>query len=310
MNADYPANPAAPGSHPFPGVTQAVPQGAGGPESPTPVAGAPGSRTHSQSGAGGGSTHSGAPSVPAPRPYASPAGTTGAASPASTPPSAAEESAPHSTTRHATTTPSTTHSTTPSTTHSTTPSTTHSTTQPGTAPVAPVRRASLRTGTQPVSTDSGAKSGDAPESKRFGFFGKKADAKEPSGTTETLRRKGGPRKVRAMMTAIDPWSAMKMSFLTSIAAGIALVVAVSVVWGVLNQMGVFVSIQDQVTTLFDLKSETAILAYFAYSKIMSGTILVAVFNAVIVTALGTIGALIYNVIAKLVGGVYVTLTDD
>lgn len=162
-----------------------------------------------------------------------------------------------------------------------------------------------------MSTGAAATGGDAPEpKKRFGLFGKKAESAEPSGTTATLRRKGGPRKVRAMMTAIDPWSAMKMSFLTSIAAGIALVVAVSVVWGVLNQMGVFASIQEQVTTLFAVDSETKILAYFEYSKIMSGTVLVAVFNVVLVTALGTVGALIYNVIAKLVGGVYVTLSDD
>ena len=302
MNADYPANPAAPGSHPFPGVTQAVPQGAGGPESPSPSPAAP--RAHTQPGSGSHATHPGAPSVPPPSPYASPAGATAAAVPPSMPqptaqPSAAMQHAPtqHAGTQHATTQHAPTQ---------------HATTQqPGAAPVAPLRRASLRTGTQPVTADAGAKSDDAPEpKKKFGLFGKKSDAGEPSGTTGTLRRKGGPRKVRAMMTAIDPWSVMKMSFLTSIATGIALVVAVSVVWGVLNQMGVFTSIQEQVTTLFAVDSETKILAYFEYSKIMSGTILVAVFNVILVTALGTVGALIYNVIAKLVGGVYVTLSDD
>ena len=289
MNADYPANPAVPGSHPFPGVTQAVPQGTGGPESPAPSA----PRTHSSQGSGG-TTHSGAPAVPAPSPYASPAGSTGAASQPSAP-STQRPTTEHSSTQHATRQHSTEHATTP----------------PGAAPAAPIRRASLRSGTQPLSTtDTGAKGDDAPAPKKFGFFGKKSEASEPSGTTSTLRRKGGPRKVRAMMTAIDPWSAMKMSFLTAIAAGIALVVAVSVVWGVLNRMGAFAAIQEQVTTLFALDSETKILAYFEYSKVMSGTILIAVFNVVLMTALGTIGALIYNVIAKLVGGVYVTLSDD
>lgn len=113
-----------------------------------------------------------------------------------------------------------------------------------------------------------------------------------------------------MLTSVDPWSAMKMSFLTSIAAGIALVVAVSVLWGVLNTMGVFPAIDDQVKTLFGAASKTNILQYTKYSKIMSGTILIAVFDVVILTALGTISSLIYNVVGKLVGGVYVTLTDD
>ncbi len=151
---------------------------------------------------------------------------------------------------------------------------------------------------------------DEPARKWFGLFGKKSSADAVPESTTTLRKKGGPRKVRAMMVAIDPWSVMKMSFLTAIAAGIALVIAMSVVWGVLNQMGVFIAIRDQITTLFDLGSETTILSYFEYSKIMSGTTLIAVFNVVIVTALGTIGALIYNIVGKLVGGIYVTLTDD
>jgi hypothetical protein len=165
---------------------------------------------------------------------------------------------------------------------------------------APIRRTSLRTGTLPVET-----SAETPAPKKFGLFGKKPEAEAPtSGTTTTkLRRKGGPRKVRAMLVSVDPWSAMKMSFLTSIAAGIALVVAVSVVWGVLNTMGVFTAIRDQITTLFNLKTETSILQYFELSKVMSATILVAVFNALILTALGTLSALIYNIIGKLVGGV-------
>ncbi|HLS02500.1 MAG TPA: DUF3566 domain-containing protein, partial [Beutenbergiaceae bacterium] len=46
----------------------------------------------------------------------------------------------------------------------------------------------------------------------------------------------GPRRVRLAISRIDPWSVMKLSFLLSIAAGIILVVAVGLVWVVLNEM--------------------------------------------------------------------------
>ncbi len=319
MNADNPANPATTGAHPFPGVTQAVPQGPGGPEGARAPWGAVGPRMQSQPGAGDGPAHSGAPAVPPPSPYAAPGGSTGSANPGS-PSQPVAPAAPAVTppTQHAPAQPAAP-AATPPTQHATPPHTTapHTTAPPARlnplAPTvaAPIRRTSLRTGTLPVET-SVETSAETPAPKKFSLFGKKSEAEVPSSgtTTTTLRRKGGPRKVRAMLISVDPWSAMKMSFLTSIAAGIALVVAVSVVWGVLDTMGVFVAIRDQITTLFNLKTETSILQYLEYSKVMSGAILVAVFNAVILTALGTLSALIYNIIGKLVGGVYVTLSDD
>lgn len=321
MNADYPANPATPGAHPFPGVTQAVPQGPGGPEAAPVQWGAVGPRMQSQPGAGGGPVHPGAPAVSQPSTYAAPAGSTVSgnptapaqpvappAPPAATPPAPLQRaSTPHAPTSHA-----------PA---SHTPSQPSAATPPPAAPspgaatqAAPIRRTSLRTGTQPVAMGAQPQgtSTDTPAPKKFGLFGKKAEAEAPvSGTTTTtLRRKGGPRKVRAMLISVDPWSAMKMSFLTSIAAGIALVVAVSVVWGVLNTMGVFTTVREQITVLFNLADDPSALQYFEYSKVVSGAILVAVFNTVLLTALGTISALIYNIIGKLVGGVYVTLSDD
>lgn len=324
MNADYPANPATPGAHPFPGVTQAVPQGPGGPEAAPVQWGAVGARMQSQPGAGGGPVQPGAPAVPRPSTYAAPGGSTvsgnptapaqpvapaaPAATPAAVPPAPVQHTptsqapASHAPTSH---TPSQPSAATPP------PAATN---PAATTAASPIRRTSLRTGTQAVATGAHPQgtSTDTPAPKKLSLFGKKAEAEVPvtGTTTTTLRRKGGPRKVRAMLISVDPWSAMKMSFLTSIAAGIAFVVAVSMVWGVLNTMGVFAAIQEQITTLFNLSAEKSLLQYFQLSKVMSGAILVAVFNTVLLTALGTISALIYNIIGKLVGGVYVTLSDD
>lgn len=123
------------------------------------------------------------------------------------------------------------------------------------------------------------------------------------------RSKGGPRKARVLLSRIDPWSALKMGFLLSVAAGIMLVVAIFVLWSVLNQMGVFVMLNDWITKLFTAQ-ETDLLQFTSLSKVMSATVLLSIINVVLLTALATIGAFLYNIVSSVVGGVYVTLTDD
>ncbi len=122
--------------------------------------------------------------------------------------------------------------------------------------------------------------------------------------------KGGPRRARVLVSRVDPWSALKIGFLLSIAAGIVLVVATFVLWNVLNTIGVFALANDWVTKLFDGTQEVNLLQFFDRNKVMSAAMLIAVVNVVLLTALSTIGALLYNTVSSVVGGVYVTLTDD
>lgn len=122
--------------------------------------------------------------------------------------------------------------------------------------------------------------------------------------------RGGPRKARVLVSRIDPWSVLKMGFLLSIAVGIMIVVAVFVLWNALNEFGMFTLINDWVEKLFEGEQPIDITKIFELNKVMSATILVAVMNVVILTALSTIGAFLYNTVSSVVGGVYVTLTDD
>ena len=181
-----------------------------------------------------------------------------------------------------------------------------------TTPAGPTRTP-ITTGVQPTGTN------EAPvrKSRKQALASlAKGSAEQPVAATDSegkpmkSSKVGGPRKVRVMLHSIDPWSIMKLAFLLAIAAGVMLVVATHIVWSFLNDMGVFTTLQEQITTLFGEEQEVNILQYLDYNKIMSGAVLLAVFNTVILTALGTIGALLYNVTGKLVGGIYVTLTDD
>jgi len=119
-----------------------------------------------------------------------------------------------------------------------------------------------------------------------------------------------PRKVRLTLSRIDPWSVMKMSFLLSIAIGIMIVVAAFVFWYALNELGVFTSIDETIRKIVGTESELDILQYVERDRVVSLAMIIAVVDVVLLTALSTIGAFLYNVVAALVGGVHMTLTDD
>lgn len=122
---------------------------------------------------------------------------------------------------------------------------------------------------------------------------------------------GGPRKVRLAIARLDPWSVMKLSFLMSVAMGIMLVVAAWVFWYALNDLGVFTSIDELISGIVGQESaDLDILQYLARDKVMSVATLIAVVDVVLLTALATIGAFLYNIVAALVGGIHMTMSDD
>ena len=119
----------------------------------------------------------------------------------------------------------------------------------------------------------------------------------------------GPRKVRLTVARVDPWSVLKLSFLLSVALGVGLVTASVVLWSVLNSMGVFSALD---LTLKDLSKESQfdIYSWVGLGRVVSLSTFIAVVNVVILMALSTLGAVLYNLASSLVGGLHVTLSDD
>ncbi|MGI4893655.1 MAG: DUF3566 domain-containing protein [Janthinobacterium lividum] len=119
-----------------------------------------------------------------------------------------------------------------------------------------------------------------------------------------------PRRVRLTLARIDPWSVTKLSFLLSVAVGIALVVATGVVWSVLDGIGVFTDLNGLVADVVGNEINVNLLDYVGFGKVISLATVVAVVDVVLLTALSTILAFLYNVSSALVGGLHVTLSDD
>ncbi|WP_452176748.1 DUF3566 domain-containing protein [Georgenia ruanii] len=119
----------------------------------------------------------------------------------------------------------------------------------------------------------------------------------------------GPRRVRLSLSRVDPWSTMKLAFLLSVGLGVMIVVAAAVVWFVLDAMHVFADIQELLVSIGS-DNFLRLMDYLQFDRVMSFATIVAVIDVLLLTALATIGAFLYNIVAALVGGLHVTLTDD
>ncbi|WP_402463808.1 DUF3566 domain-containing protein [Isoptericola aurantiacus] len=120
---------------------------------------------------------------------------------------------------------------------------------------------------------------------------------------------GGVRRVRLSVSRVDPWSVMKLAFLLSFAIGIMVVVATTVVWYSLNSLGTFATIQDFLVETLGPQA-IDITQFVELNRMLSLSMLIALVNMVLMTALATILAILYNITAALVGGVHLTLTDE
>ncbi|MFI9720994.1 DUF3566 domain-containing protein [Streptomyces sp. NPDC052396] len=123
----------------------------------------------------------------------------------------------------------------------------------------------------------------------------------------------GPRtrSARLRVAKADPWSVMKVSFLLSVALGVCTIVAVSVLWLVLDAMGVFSAVGSTIHDAtagegggFDLQG------FLSLPRVLMFTVIIAVIEVVLATALATLTAFAYNLSASFVGGVELTLAED
>ncbi|WP_242613962.1 DUF3566 domain-containing protein [Actinomadura roseirufa] len=156
--------------------------------------------------------------------------------------------------------------------------------------------------------------------KKGGFAGTVLkDRPAPSGTapvkTSTQPAVAGKpaRKAQLQLARLEPWSVMKFSFVMSLVCFVVLLVAVVVLYAILSGLGVFDAISDTINSLTKQQGETTggvdAGSWFSFFRIFGYTVLVGALNVLLITALSTVGSVIYNLAADLVGGVEVTLKE-
>jgi len=117
------------------------------------------------------------------------------------------------------------------------------------------------------------------------------------------------RRVNITIQRIDPWTVLRLSFLLSLAAAVITVVAGMLLWALLSAGGVFISVDS---TLEDVLGDGALTVtqYFGFGRVISVSLLIAAIDIVLITALATIGAFLFNLAASVSGGLSMTVTDD
>ncbi len=141
----------------------------------------------------------------------------------------------------------------------------------------------------------------APSPGPVGSAGAPAAAK----TTARPPQARGPRRAQLQLRHINPVTVLKFSCVLAVALFFVWLIVVGVLYGVLDASGVVGKVNDTVTTINGSGSKRPITA----GVVFGGAAIVGVINVVLFIALSTVGALVYNLCADLVGGIELTLSE-
>jgi hypothetical protein len=130
------------------------------------------------------------------------------------------------------------------------------------------------------------------------------------GLRRNKRARAG-RQAQLTIARFEPWSVMKFSFVISLVAFIVLFVAVAVLYAVLSGLGVFSALQRTIESITSSQSSSGfnLSTYLSASRVLGYTGLLGAINVVLITAISTVGSVLYNITADLAGGVEVTLKE-
>ena len=119
----------------------------------------------------------------------------------------------------------------------------------------------------------------------------------------------GPSQLR--LVRVEPYSVTRLAFVVSVLLMIVTTVAAAAFWLALEFTGFWGEINESVASLLsDDSASFDVRDYLGFSRMVGGTLVVSGINVILMTALATVGAHLFNLAAALLGGVEVTVTDD
>jgi hypothetical protein len=174
------------------------------------------------------------------------------------------------------------------------------------------------TGDYPVVSGTAARRlfGDQGDEAAEGQYRDNSAATGPSAgrgrpTPSALRRPGrGPRRASLQIKRFDPWSVLKLSLVLGVAMFFIWLVAVGVIYTVLDGMGVWDKLNGTVSSLIGGEGTNASTTpLISAGRVFGIAAILGAINIVLISALATVSAFIYNVSADLAGGLEVTLSE-
>jgi hypothetical protein len=127
------------------------------------------------------------------------------------------------------------------------------------------------------------------------------------GTTTPVRRRG--RRARLTLKRIDPWTTLKFSIVYGLVGMVVLVVAVVLLYGVIDAMGVIGSLRQFLDDVSDSSTGSGLGEWLTFGRVIIVAVVLGLVNVVLFAAFATLTAFIYNVCTDITGGVEVTLSE-
>jgi hypothetical protein len=126
---------------------------------------------------------------------------------------------------------------------------------------------------------------------------------------QKTKRPVGSRQVRLRLVYVDFWSMVKLSFLIALAGAIVVVIATALVWGVLDQVGLFDK-ADELLQEVTRQDSYSVMDQFSLGQVLGFSIVVGILNVVVGTVLGAIVSVLYNLSVRITGGVLVGFANN
>jgi hypothetical protein len=117
------------------------------------------------------------------------------------------------------------------------------------------------------------------------------------------------KQVRLNLVYIDLWSAVKVSSLVAVAISISVFLAVILSWLLLSTIGVIGALEGVIGDILG-EGGSALLALLEFGQVLLLALVGALINVVSLTVLGSLGAVLYNAIVRVTGGLTVGFTNN
>jgi Transmembrane domain of unknown function (DUF3566) len=143
--------------------------------------------------------------------------------------------------------------------------------------------------------------GGSPDADASGSEGEGAPAGRP-------RRSRPPRQAALQLKRLDPWSVLKLGLVLAVVLFFIWMVAVGVLYGVLDGMGVWDRLNGTYADLVSGEAPTG-SPLISAGRVFGLAAVIGAINSLLFAVAVTIGAFVYNVSADLVGGIEVTLSE-
>lgn len=149
-----------------------------------------------------------------------------------------------------------------------------------------------------------------PQQRKLADRPEQPATRPPAGPSraQVASRPQGPVRASMQIRRLDPWSVLKVSLVLSVALFFVWMIAVAFLYLVLGGMGVWSKLNSNVGDLLTSASGSG-GELVSSGTIFGGAALIGLVNIVLLTAMATCGAFIYNLTTDIVGGIEVTLAD-